>query len=221
MAMDVPEPAWTAALAFCPALHSRAMRDFIASENSERLRRRISSKIRIREPAAFAKLAGSTFDMALVTGIVARLYRAVILTRDGGWGGDGRYFAVAYTVGAVFLLLMATLHLNRFPLRQWVWRAPAFAAVVAAVEMIVSLALIAMNREPLGSGVATWADWPGLAIRAIVWRVLTVSAFAVVLAVAVKWIRYMLLRREHAAWSPGTVRADSQGEGFVERRRPR
>ena len=37
------------------------MRDFIASQNSERLRQRLSSSVRIREPAAFAKLAHSPF----------------------------------------------------------------------------------------------------------------------------------------------------------------
>jgi len=192
------------------------MRDFIAKENSERLRRRIASGLKVREPAAFAKLAKSILDMALVTGIVARLYRAVILTRDGG--ADGRYFAVAYAIGAVFLLLMATLHLNRFPLRQWIWRAPAFAALAAGAEMLVSLALISMNREPLGSGVATYGDWPGLAARALVWRTTTVSIFALVLAVVVKLIRYTLLRREHEAWSPGTVATLLRGDGFVERR---
>ena len=57
------------------------MRDFIASQNSERLRQRLTGAIRVREPAAFARLARSLFEMALVTGIIARLYRMMVLTQ--------------------------------------------------------------------------------------------------------------------------------------------
>lgn len=193
------------------------MADFIARDNSERLRRRLASGLRLREPAAFARLAQSVFDMALITGVVARLYRAIILTQGGGAGG--MYVAVSFTLGAIFLLAMTTGHLSRFPLRQWTWRAPAFAALAGVFEMLTSLALIAAHREPLGTGAAAFTDWPAMAVRAIGWRVLTISLFALVLAGTVKWVRYVLLRRGHAAWSAGTVKAGIPGEGFIERRR--
>lgn len=193
------------------------MRDFIASRNSEQLRDRLSRGIRLREPAAFAKLAASLIDMALVTGIIARLYRAMVLSN--GQSRSATYVAVALTVGAIFLLLMASAHLSRFALREWTWRAPAFAAIEGAAEMIASLVLIALSREPLGTSAAHFHDWPMLAVRTIGWRIFAISLFALLLAGVVKWVRYLLLRKEHVAWTDGTVRAGIPGEAFVERRR--
>jgi hypothetical protein len=192
------------------------MRDFIASQNSERLRQRLSRSMTIREPAAFAKLAHSLIDVALVTGIVARLYRAMVLSRADT---PGTSVALLLALGAVLLLAMATAHLSRFALREWLWRAPAFAAIEGAVEAVVSLILIALAREPLGTGAAHFHDWPLMAARTVTWRVVMISIFAALLAGVVKYVRYMLLRREHAAWSDGTVRAGIPGEGFIERRK--
>ncbi len=191
------------------------MRDFIARQNSERLRQRLSKGLRVREPAAFTKLARSLVDMALVTGIIARLYRAMVLTR----ANSDTYVAITFAIGAVFLLLMASVHLSRHPLRDWAWRAPAFAVAEAASEMLASLVLIGLGREPLGTAAAHWRDWPGMAIGTIGWRLVTISVFSLLLAGVVKWVRYMLLKKEHVAWSDGTVRAGIPGESFVERRR--
>ena len=193
------------------------MRDFIARQNSERLRQRLSGGWRVREPAAFTRLARSLIDMALVTGIIARLYRAMVLSRSES--ASGLYIASTLAVGALFLLAMATIHVSRFPLREWLWRAPWFAALEGVVEILVSLALIAMHRESLGTGAAHFHDWPGMAASTIAWRVVTISLFAVLLAGVVKWVRYMLLRKEHVAWSDGTVKAGIPGEEFMERRR--
>ena len=193
------------------------MRDFIARQNSENLRQRLSGGWRVREPAAFSRLSRSLVDMALVTGIIARLYRGVVLGRSDG--NSGWYIGLTLTFGALFLLAMATIHLGRFPLRDWLWRAPAFAAVEGAAEMTVSLILIWMNRESLGTGAAHFHDWPGMAIGTIAWRVITISLFSLLLAGIVKWVRYMLLRKEHSAWSDGTVKAGIPGEEFIERRR--
>ncbi len=193
------------------------MRDFIARQNSERLRQRLTGGFKVREPAAFTRLAKSVIDMALVTGVVARLYRAIVLSRSES--ASGLFVASTLTVGALFLLAMATIHLSRFPLRDWLWRAPVFAALEGASEMLASLLLISLSREPLGTGAAHFHDWPGMALRTLLWRVITISAFALLLAGVVKWVRYMLLRKEHAAWSDGTVRAGIPGEGFLERRR--
>lgn len=190
------------------------MRDFIARQNSERLRQRLSSGIRVREPAAFTRLARSAVDMALITGIVARLYRALVLSR-----AHSTTYAIALAFGAIFLLLMASIHLSRHPLREWLWRAPAFAAAEAAAEMIASLVLIGLSREPLGTGGAQFHDWPGMALGTLTLRTVSISLYAILLAGVVKWVRYMLLRKEHIAWSDGTVRAGIPGESFVERRR--
>lgn len=190
------------------------MRDFIARQNSERLRQRLSKGIRVREPAAFTKLARSLVDMALVTGIVARLYRALVLSRV-----HDTTYAIALACGAIFLLLMASIHLSRHPLREWLWRAPAFAAAEGAAEMLTSLMLIGLSREPLGTGGAHFHDWPGMATGTLALRLITISLYALVLAGVVKWVRYMLLKKEHIAWSDGTVRVGVPGESFVERRR--
>ena len=190
------------------------MRDFIASQNSERLRQRLSAGVRVREPAAFARLARSLFEMALVTGIVARLYRMMILGRSASGFND----AVALALGGLLLLLMASLHLSRFPIRDWLWRGPAFASLEGAFEMVTSLALIALNREPLGTGAAHFHDWPGMAISTIMWRIIVISMFTLLLAGVVKWVRFVILRNEHAAWSAGTVSAGIPGEKLIERR---
>jgi hypothetical protein len=189
------------------------MRDFIASQNSERLRQRLSRGLTMREPPAFTRLAKSLFDMALVTGIVARIYRSLVLSRAES--PTGTYVVVTLSIGAIFILLMASLHLGRFPLRDWLWRAPAFAALEGAAEMVTSAVLIALGREPLGTAAATFRDWPAMLLRTVGWRVVTISLFALLLAGIVKWVRFLLLKREHVAWSDGTV----QPEGFVERRR--
>ena len=193
------------------------MRDFIASQNSERLRQRLSGAVRIREPAAFSRFARSLLEMALVTAVIARVYRMVVLSRSV----SSMNAALGFTIGALFLLLMAVLHLSRFPLRDWLWRAPAFAAAEGAFEMLASLALIAMSREPLGTGAANFGDWPGMAISTIGLRVISISIFAAVLALIVKWVRYTILKKEHAAWSDGTVKAGIPGEGIIERRASR
>jgi len=193
------------------------MRDFIARQNSEHLRKRLSGGWRVREPAAFARLSRSLVDMALVTGIVARLYRAVVLGRSGG--SSGLYIAVTLTFGALFLFAMATIHLGRYSLRDWLWRAPAFAAIEGASEMLVSLILIAMHRESIGTGAAHFRDWPGMAFGTVAWRVITISLFSLLLAGIVKWVRYLLLRKEHSAWSDGTVKVGIPGESFIDRRR--
>jgi MFS family permease len=191
------------------------MRDFIASQNSERLRQRLTGAMRVREPAAFARLARSLFEIALVTGIIARLYRMMVLRQVT----TPTNAAIALGIGALFLLLMATLHLSRFPLRDWLWRAPAFGIAEGASEMLTSLGLIWAGREPIGSSAAAHLhDWPGMAASTIGWRLLIISLFSLLLALVVKWVRFMILRNEHAAWSEGTVRAGIPGEGFIERR---
>jgi hypothetical protein len=193
------------------------MADFIARQNSERLRQRLSAGFTIREPPAFSKLARSIVEMALVTGVVIRLFRAVVITH--GDADSTLYLGTMFLLASAFVLLMATVHLSRFPLRQWTWRAPAFGALESAFESIVSLGLIFAHREPLGTGAATLGDWPGIAGTIFLRHVVVISAFAALLALTVKVVRYQLLKREHAAWTAGTVRAGIPGEAILDRRR--
>ncbi|HEY8165811.1 MAG TPA: hypothetical protein VIF83_09700 [Gemmatimonadaceae bacterium] len=180
------------------------MPDFIARQNAERLRKRLTSEMHLREPAAFSKLARSTVEIALVTGVLVRLYRAVILTH--GDPDSGLYIAATLFIGASFVMMMATAHLSRFALREWLWRAPMFAALEGGFEMVTSLGLIALRREPLGTGAATWNDWPRMTAEVLGWRLVVICVFAGVLAVIVRLVRYAILRREHSAWAEGTVR---------------
>src|SRR5256714_3140053 len=101
-------------------------------------RRRIfkSSEWDLEEPAAFARIARSPVELALITGVAIRLFRAVVLTH--GNGSSSSLFA-SLVLGTLFLLGMATLHLGRFPVREWPWRAPLFAVFETAGEMSASL----------------------------------------------------------------------------------
>jgi hypothetical protein len=192
------------------------MPDFIARQNSERLRQRLSSGFTLREPPAFSKLARSIVEMALITGVVIRVYRAAVLTNAGK--SSALAVGALFLLGASFVLLMAAVHLSRFPLREWTWRAPAFAALESIFESVVSLGLILARREPLGTGAASIGDWPGLAATILVRHVVVISAFSLLLALTVKLVRYQLLKNEHVAWSAGTVRAGIPGEAIIEKR---
>ncbi len=192
------------------------MPDFIARQNSERLRQRLSAGLTLREPPAFSKLARSTVETALVTAVVVRVYRALVLANVGE--SSGLTLLALFLIGAGFVFLMVTIHLSRFPLRQWTWRAPAVAVLEAAFECLVSLALILAHREPFGSGGATLGDWPAIAGIVLVRRFIAIGAFSLLLALTVKLVRYQLLKREHAAWASGAVRAGIPGEGIIERR---
>src|SRR5215471_18745744 len=79
---------------------------------------RKTTEIRIREPRAFRRLSYSLVEMAIVTGILVRTYRVVVLTH----GPDNwLYFGATFAIGAIFLLGMVTAHLANFPLHQYVW----------------------------------------------------------------------------------------------------
>jgi hypothetical protein len=146
-------------------------------------------------PGSFRKLAFSTVEMAVITGLLIRVFRAFLLTHAGN--DQPVLLGAGFLVGAVFLFAMATLHLGNFPLRHWVWRAPLFALLVAATEMSVSAGLIALGREPLGTARATFADWPGMALDVALLRLVATSAYALALAVIVQWTRMHSLRKAH------------------------
>jgi hypothetical protein len=150
---------------------------------------------KFEEPAAFRRFSMSIAEMAIVTGVLFRLYRALAMTL--GPTTSWMYFGAALAVGALFILGMATLHLGNYPVRHWLWRAPVFGAIEAAAESLTSLALIYAHREPIGSERAHPHDWPEIVAQTFLWRLVVVCVFALVLAGVVQFVRYMLLRREH------------------------
>jgi hypothetical protein len=150
---------------------------------------------KFEEPVAFRRFSMSIAEMAIVTGVLFRLYRALALTV--GPTSSWMYFGATLALGALFVLGMATLHLGNFPLRHWLWRAPVFGAIEAAAESLTSLGLILAHREPMGSERAHVHDWLEIAARTFLWRLAVVCLFALVLAGVVQFVRYMLLRREN------------------------
>lgn len=144
------------------------------------------------EPTVVRRFSRSVWEMAILTGVALRLYRALVTNP----GSSTLIWFVAFAGGLLILCTMATLHLANYPLHRWVWRAPAFAALEAAGEAITSLGLIALGREPLGTTRATWGDWLPLALDTLWTRVLIVSAWALVLAGVIWVVRRTILREE-------------------------
>ena len=150
-----------------------------------------------QEAQSFRRLSFSVVEMAVLTGLVLRIYRALVLSRgsSGGW----IYLTLTFALALILLFGMTTLHLGNFAVRQWLWRAPVFALVEATTESLASLVLVALGREPLGSTRATLHDWPALVRDIYIWRVLWIGVFALLLAGVVQLTRFVLLKREHRA----------------------
>ncbi|HVZ78735.1 MAG TPA: hypothetical protein VG818_12200 [Gemmatimonadaceae bacterium] len=150
-------------------------------------------EVRLEEPKAFRRLSFNLVEMALVTGVVLRLYRSVALTHgSNSW----LYIGGTFALGLGLLCLMATLHLANFPLHRWTWRAPAFAAVEVVAEMCVSLLLIWVGREPSGTARAEFQDWWGMAWSSLWTRELMICAWAALLAVIVTIVRRTIVASE-------------------------
>ena len=141
---------------------------------------------KLEEPAAFRRLSLSLFEMALLTGIVLRLLRALTFTHGrASW----LFYGAAFVVGLLILLGMTTAYLANWTLRSWVWRAPLFALVEAAGEMATSLVLIAIGREPEGAVRAAFHDWPSMALRAFLQSELSICLWALLLAGVILFVR--------------------------------
>jgi hypothetical protein len=146
------------------------------------------------EPTAFQKVAQSLVEVSLITGLLLRLFRAVILTH--GAPDNLLYLGGAFAIGAIFLLSMMTIHLSRVPLNQWLWRAPVFALLESSAEALVSLGLISAAREPLGSARAEMHDWPGMAFSIFLSRFVVLCVFALLLGLIVQRLRSNAVARE-------------------------
>jgi len=147
---------------------------------------RHSVEWRLEEPAAFRRLSISLVEMALLTGIVLRLLRALTFTHGrASW----LFYGAAFLVGLLVLLGMTTARLANWTLRSWVWRAPLFALVEVAGEMATSLLLIALRREPEGAVRAEFHDWPSMALRAFLQSELSICLWAALLAGVILFVR--------------------------------
>lgn len=144
------------------------------------------------EPAFLRRVSLNLAAMALLTGAGLRLYRAIVL--QFGWSDSWLWIAGTFIVGAVFLFLMATLHLGNYALRSWWWRAPLFALVESLTEVLVSLGLTLLGLEVVGSLDATLEDWQGTSARTFFFRIVGITVFAVVLALVSTVVRLILMR---------------------------
>ncbi len=149
----------------------------------------------VEDPTAIRRLSNSLPEMALITGVTLRLYRAYVLSHgspESGW-----WVGATLVIGAVLILVMLTAHLANYTVRHWWWRGPMFAALEAGTEIMMSLALTAVGLEKIGSGVAELSDWLPGAAQVLAWRVVLIIPFTVLLAVVVTIVRRLLLKREH------------------------
>lgn len=161
---------------------------------------------KLEEPSALRKLTLSIVEMAVLTGIVVRLLLAFALT--GIASSDLVYLGGTYALAIVILCVMLTAHLGNYTLRHWTWRVPAFAAIEVGAEMATSLLLIALHREPMGSGRAEYGDWLGMAADTAIYRLVILSVFAVLLAGVVQVVRYALLRHDDRESTAAAIHDD-------------
>lgn len=156
---------------------------------------RITGALTLPAPGSFRTLSRSLAEMAAITGVVIRLGRSLLLAPDAA--SSPLLVWAVYLVGAVFLLGMTAVHLSNFTVRRWLWRAPAFAVAEVAAELMTSALLIAVGREPWGTGVAEFHDWPTIAAAALLFRTLLVLPFALALAAVVQAVRVWSVRGRH------------------------
>lgn len=150
---------------------------------------------RIEQPHLLRRVTLSLPVMALITGIILRLWRSYALTHGSpdSWAWVGG----TLLVGIAFLFLMCAAHLANFTLRNWLWRAPLFAILEAGTEIGMSLALTALSLEPLGADKAELADWLPSGIRILFFRMLGIVLFSVVLATVVSILRRIIIVADH------------------------
>ncbi len=169
---------------------------------------RTSIAWRLEQPHLIRRMTLSLPWMALLTGVVMRLWRSFALTFGSpeSWAWVGGTFLA----GAAFLFLMCAVHLANFTLRNWTWRAPLFAVLEAGTEIGMSLVLTAASLEPLGADKAELSDWLPTGLRILFWRLLGVVIFTVVLAAVVSVLRRIILAADHRG---STVAAVHRGGG--------
>ena len=154
-----------------------------------------TATMRIEEPKAFRRFSLSLWEMALITGVLVRVYRSLVLTHGTS---SFAYIASTTTLAIVFIIFMSTAHLANFPLHHWLWRAPAFAGLEVVGEMATSLFLIWLGREPNGTVRAHFDDWGSMAFRTALYRGLVVVIWSLILAGIVALVRSRGIVKEEA-----------------------
>jgi hypothetical protein len=144
------------------------------------------------ESTALRRFSRSIAEMALITGVLLRVFRSLVLSH----ATSGLWFVAMLTIAAVFLVGMATAHLANYPLYRWVWRVPVFVALEVVGEMVTSLFLIWVGREPYGAVRAHMIDWPSLMIRSFFIRGVIVVVWSAILAGIVLIVRTRLVKEE-------------------------
>ncbi|HEY6218483.1 MAG TPA: hypothetical protein VIV65_00415 [Gemmatimonadaceae bacterium] len=137
-------------------------------------------------PGPFRRLSWSIVEMGLITGVLVRVYRSLVLTHGSS---SLLYIGTVMTVALLFVIGMATAHLANFPLNHWLWRVPAFIGFEVLGEMGTSLILIWLAREPNGTVRAHFDDWPGMMIRALLIRGVVLIVWSLALASIVQLVR--------------------------------
>jgi hypothetical protein len=150
-------------------------------------------EFRIEESKAFRKISFSLVGMAIITGVVVRIYRLFVLTHGSN---NWFYLGGAFALGTVFLFGMLTAHLANYPLHQYLWRAPAFALVDVLAEMATSALLISVGWEPIGTVRAHWDDWLGMGLNALLLRGMSIILWSLALAVIVSLVRRTIVQEE-------------------------
>lgn len=150
-------------------------------------------ELHLEEPRAFRRLSFSLVEMAVLTGVLLRVYRSFALTHgSNSWW----YIGGSFAFGLVLLLGLATAHLANFPVQRWVWRAPLFVAVEWAAEMAMSLVLVWAGREPNGTVRAELVDWPAMAAGTLLTRGVAVLLWALLLAGIVGVVRRTIVHED-------------------------
>jgi hypothetical protein len=139
------------------------------------------------EASAVRKFSRSLLAMAVVTGVVWRLCRALFL--GSGPTQSALFFGSVIALGVLVFFGMATLHVGNYPLKRWLWRVPVFALVESLAEIATSALLIAAARESYGSQFAVWKDLPGIAATVLSTHIVVLSIYGGILAVVVQGIR--------------------------------
>ena len=157
----------------------------------------------VHEPDLLRRLSLSLVPMAILTGVLVRVYRLTMLAYaplDNLW-----VLLAAVAGGIVILLGLATVHLGNYPVSHWLWRAPLFAFVEALAAMAVSAALIAAGAERVGTAQMHWHDWRADLTTTVVLHTVIVVTFALVLAGVVQLVRRALIKREHREHTLETI----------------
>jgi len=149
-----------------------------------------------RVDTLLARIPRSLIPMALVTGIVVHSYIWFVLARASvnfGWIA----LLLAFSGRFVLLLGLATVYLGNHPVRQWIWRAPLFAVLEAAVEAVMVAILLKIGVERIGTEHAHARDWWSIVSDILIYHGIAILVFSLILAVVVQTVRYALLKHEH------------------------